>query len=75
MSTPVSSPPDRKYAVFISYRHADNKEQGSWNVERLLRGWRWAEKKDVAQKLSAIRELPHNLHTAGFEVYSMEKDA
>lgn len=28
MSTPAPSPPDRKYAVFISYRHADNKEQG-----------------------------------------------
>lgn len=27
-------------------------EHGRWNVERLLRGWRWAEKKDVAKKLS-----------------------
>jgi WD40 repeat protein len=24
----MDTPPDRKYAVFISYRHADNKEQG-----------------------------------------------
>lgn len=24
----ATTPPDRKYAVFISYRHADNKEQG-----------------------------------------------
>lgn len=23
-----SNPPERKYGVFISYRHADNKEQG-----------------------------------------------
>jgi ppGpp synthetase/RelA/SpoT-type nucleotidyltranferase len=27
-------------------------EHGRWNVERLLRGWCWAEKKDVAKKLS-----------------------
>lgn len=27
-------------------------EHGRWNVERLLRGWRWAERKDVARKLS-----------------------
>jgi WD40 repeat protein len=26
--SPATSPPERKYAVFISYRHADNKEQG-----------------------------------------------
>jgi ppGpp synthetase/RelA/SpoT-type nucleotidyltranferase len=69
-------------------------EHGRWNVERLLRGWRWAEKKDVALKLSpylvpwtaltpdiqgydvsAIRELPHNLHAAGFEVYPLKKTA
>lgn len=28
------------------------KEHGRWNVERLLRGWRWAEKKDVLKKHS-----------------------
>ncbi|HRJ08569.1 MAG TPA: RyR domain-containing protein [Prosthecobacter sp.] len=27
-------------------------EHGRWNIERLLLGWRWAEKKDVARKLS-----------------------
>jgi hypothetical protein len=27
-------------------------EHGRWNVERLLLGWRWAETKDVARKLS-----------------------
>ena len=27
-------------------------EHGRWNVERLLRGWRYADKKDVAKKLS-----------------------
>ncbi len=27
-------------------------EHGRWNVERLLLGWRWAEAKDVARKLS-----------------------
>ena len=27
-------------------------EHGRWNVERFLRGWRWAEKKDVARKTS-----------------------
>ena len=27
-------------------------EHGRWNVERLLLGWRWAEEKDVARKLS-----------------------
>jgi ppGpp synthetase/RelA/SpoT-type nucleotidyltranferase len=27
-------------------------EHGRWNVERLLRGWRWAETKDVLKKLS-----------------------
>jgi len=27
-------------------------EHGRWNIERLLRGWRFAEKKDVAKKLS-----------------------
>ncbi len=27
-------------------------EHGRWNVERLLRGWRYADKKDVARRLS-----------------------
>jgi len=68
-------------------------EHGRWNVERLLRGWRWAEKKDVLKKLSpylvpwtalsveiqgydisAIKDLPNNLHAAGFEVYQIERN-
>jgi hypothetical protein len=40
-------------------------EHGRWNVERLNSGWRWADKKDEALKLSpylvAWRELPDDI--------------
>jgi ppGpp synthetase/RelA/SpoT-type nucleotidyltranferase len=45
-------------------------EHGRWNVERLLRGWRWAETKDVARKLSPYL-VPWNelsLEIQGYDV-------
>ena len=45
-------------------------EHGRWNVERLLRGWRWAEKKDVAQKLSPYL-VPWTALTAEIQGYDI----
>ena len=50
-------------------------EHGRWNVERLLRGWKYSDTKDVARKLNpCLAPWPNitNVNGTNYQNYDLE---